>query len=245
MDANQLTLLLIEDDPENLHLLQTVLTDEWYQTIPANSLAQAMTLLDTTSYHLVLSDLFGHTPEERLANANLVYRQAFPTPVGIITARTLLKEAPDLQTFAFTIQKPYNIDTLLMSIAATINPQIAETHLPEVAIVRRLFAALNAQDVDSLMALCTEDIVYASQRAEMIQSKAAYRLFAEHEFHHFPRAHFELLGIYATPTGLAARYHVTWKSTTAGEASVSSGIVFRFQDGLIAQIGNRFQHPTA
>jgi CheY-like chemotaxis protein len=189
MDIHETTLVLIEDDAANLEALQMVLSDEQYQTLTAMTLHHALHLLDTEDYHLVVSDLFGENPDERGHNALLIQEHALPAPVGILTARVVAQEAPTLQTFAFALNKPYDIEVLLTSIADCLNIPLPPTALPQAASIAQFFASLNVHNWEAVLELCTEDIVYYSPYAGEVKGKTAYRTYMEPRTRQFPDVH--------------------------------------------------------
>jgi CheY-like chemotaxis protein len=233
--------LVLEDDESILKTLQLLLHEEGYMTFVARSPDEALALLDTTPVQCVLADLFGASPTQLIASAEVVRQRALPIPVGILTAHTLPHDHPDLAPFAFVLTKPFDIDDLLSHIAASINTPLDDTQRAQQTVIERYFAALSDRDWDALIALCTDDVTYAlpgeSPHATVIMGKAAFRAYTEEVFRSFFDARFTDITIYPTPTGLAARYLGSWRTSEGADASLAGGVRFRFRGDLIAQIG--------
>ncbi len=234
-------ILIIEDDESILETLQMLLEEEGYATCVARLPEEALALLDTTPVQCVLTDLFGTTTPHLIASAETVRLRAFPVPTGILTAHTLPHDHPALAPFAFVLTKPFDIDNLLSHIAAAIAAPLTEEQRALQPIIHRYFAALAAHDLDAFTALCTDDVTYvlpgASLHAAVITGKAAFHAYTATTFQHYPDVAFTDITIYPTPAGLAARYLGSWRTSAGERASLAGGVLFRFRDQQIAQIG--------
>ncbi len=112
--------LLVEDDPDIRETLMFLLHDEGYQTREASTPEEALALLDTATFDLIMTDLLTHDGEQPLASAVLLRDRAAPTPVAILTAWPVAAASLDVADFAFIMTKPFDLDHLLTAIAATL-----------------------------------------------------------------------------------------------------------------------------
>ena len=65
------------------------LSDEGYQAFIASSVEEALTMLETHSFHLVLSDFFAFRDAVPYHSVEQLRQGAQPTPVGILTGSNL------------------------------------------------------------------------------------------------------------------------------------------------------------
>lgn len=237
MNQGPPSLLLLEDDEAIIDSLQWLFEDAGYLFTSATTPTTAVQLLDTHTYHCVIMDLFGATQEQRLATAAHISLRAFPTPVGVISAYPLTAEQPELAAYAFVLAKPFDIDNLLSQIAASINIPLNPEQRTQAAVIEAYFAALSARDWEAVMALCADEVTYALQGQQTVVGKAAFRHYTEQTFQAFEEALFTNVQIYATPQGLAARYHGSWQTAGQPRSTLTGGVLFRFTGNQIAQIG--------
>lgn len=232
------SILLIEDDPDILDALDWLLTEEGYTVHTTASLAQAYDAIDHNTFDLIMTDLFGLEATTALRNVQPVLAQAYPTPVGILTAHKLLPQH-DVAAFAFVAFKPFDIQQMLTLIAASLNqPLAADQHL-EAHLIDRFFTALNLHDWASMDTLFTDDLVYLPPNAPPITGKAAYFTYAEQRFTQFPIAWFDQVLSYPTPAGCAAKYTAHWRTVDNQHTQLSGTAIFHFRDDRISQIGVR------
>lgn len=233
--------LLVEDDADIRDAFTLLLSDEGYQPTAVSSPEEALRLVDLSSYNLILTDLFFHTSHNPLGAVTVLKERAHPTPVAVATAWKVDEAEVARQGLAFLIVMPFDIDHLLSGIAAAIHTTLSPLQERQAQVVRRYFDALTAKDWDTLMALCTDDIVYVlpgnTPFSTVINGKAAFRAYTEETFRHFTAARFDTVSVYATPAGLAARYNGTWLLPDGAEAHLTGSVSFRFEDEAIAQIG--------
>jgi ketosteroid isomerase-like protein/CheY-like chemotaxis protein len=249
MEPDNPRILVIDDDVDILKSIEWLLEDAEYLPTLARTLEAGRYILDTTGCHCVVMDLFGHDLAQSIPLAKEVRQQAFPTPVGIMTAHHIPPEQDELREFAFVLAKPFQIDEFLSLIAASLNtPLTAEQHAQAI-IVHQYFAALSNRDWDGVAALCTDDVVFASPGetplSTHITGKAAFRQYTEQTLEAFPEAVFTTMHIYPTPTGLAARYQASWQPPQSTQRhAFSGGILLRFRGEQIMQIGVRLNRAA-
>ena len=138
------------------------------------------------------------------------------------------------------MRKPFDLETLLTSIAACLNIPLTPEQARQAHVIQAYFAALSARAWDALLALCTDEVLYSlpdSPFACTIRGKAAFRTYTEDTFRQFPAARFEEVLVSSRPHGLAARYRSCWATPEGGEECVAGAVAFEFQGARIAQIG--------
>lgn len=235
--------LVVEDNEDIREALSLLLADAGYATSVAPSLADAFALIETTTFHLILTDSFVHEPSDVLASVLPLQRRAHPTPVGIISGWRQVPDEVEQAGFAFFVAKPFDLDQLLAQVAAALQTPFNQDQLQQVPVVHRYFAALTARTWDTLVELCTEDVKYVlpgnSPFSTTIVGKAAFRAYTEETFGRFPDAHFRDVAVYALPSGLAARYRGSWRMPDGSEAQMTGAVHFQFESVLIRQIGVR------
>ena len=150
--------LLVEADALLRASLAQTLTQAGYQVSSVSSLAEGLALLKERCFHLILADLFAGASLHGLAEAHLLWQNARPTPVGLITNHpTDLGEATR-GDFSFLVPTHVDQDHLLWLMAALLHQPLSRTQERQTDLVRRLFATINAEEWEQLTTLCTEDL---------------------------------------------------------------------------------------
>ena len=102
------------------------------------------------------------------------------------------------------------------------------------AVIDRFNAAFNRHDVDAVMALMTDDVVFENTSprpdGERYQGQAAVRAFWERFFAGSPRATFEAEEQFASGDRAVVRWRYAW-----GDGHVRGVDVFRVRDGRVAE----------
>ncbi|MGE5335107.1 MAG: nuclear transport factor 2 family protein [Nitrososphaerota archaeon] len=236
-------ILLIEDDRDLRESLMFLFQDEGYQTREAATHEEALALLNTMPFDLIMTDLLTHDQARPLASAVTLRDRVAPTPVAILTAWPAVADSADAAGFAFVMAKPFDLDRLLTAIAAALHQAFSPSEEQRAQVIHQYFAALSAKDWDALMSLCTDDVTYvlpgSSPLSVTVEGKAAFRSYSEEVFANFPAARFDQVNVYATPGGMAARYQSHWLGNDQQEQVQSGAAVFQFDGLLIQQIGIR------
>lgn len=234
-------ILLVEDDDAIRETLVLLLQDEGYQTQEATSVASALYLIEQATYDLILTDLFTHDPAAPLASARALREQAAPTPVAILSAWPANATDPEAADFAFIMSKPFDLDALLTAIAAALDAPLNPEDDQRAQVARRYFSALSSHDWDTLVNLCADDVTYIlpgnASLSATVEGKSAFRAYTEAVFAHFPAPHFDPVMLYATPTGVAARYQSRWLAPNGEEERQSGAVNFQFSGLRIQRIG--------
>lgn len=100
--------------------------------------------------------------------------------------------------------------------------------------IERFNEAFNRHDVDAIMALMTDDVVFENTSpppdGEVFSGQAAVRAFWEHFFAGSPRAHFAAEDLHAAGDRCTVRWRYSW-----GDGHVRGVDLFRVQDGKVAE----------
>ena len=116
-------LLLVESDPAVRELLVELVAEAPYTLVPAATLSEAIALLHTRTFALILTDSFSPTPTEVLAPTAPLRQAAGSTPVVLFTAYRVDDAAVRAAGFSGCIPKPFEVEDLLRRIAELTAPQ--------------------------------------------------------------------------------------------------------------------------
>jgi DNA-binding response OmpR family regulator len=125
--------LIVEDDQAIQEVMQLILSDEGYHVAVADRPEAALRALRTTSYDLVLTDLFGATSAASLAAVRPLIAAAAPAPVGVCTGFALASSVVSDAGFAFMVPKPFDLEILVAAVAAALNAAGASDRSPVAA----------------------------------------------------------------------------------------------------------------
>jgi ketosteroid isomerase-like protein len=106
--------------------------------------------------------------------------------------------------------------------------------------IQRFNEATNRQDVDGMMALMTQDVVFESTLpppdGERREGQAAVRAAWEELFRSAPSAVFEAEEAFATGDRCVVRWRFRWAADLPGKPGHVRGVdVFRVRDGKVAE----------
>jgi hypothetical protein len=146
------------------------------------------------------------------------------------------------QGFAFLAPRPVEIMDLLRLMDATIGHPMSEERRRQAEIVQCLFAAINAEDWEWLMALCTAEMRFFPppgsrfHPARKLQGVGAYLAQLHAVKQRFPGYRLEEVLGYAHPKGLAVRYQASWLLPNGRTQRHTGATLFGFQGERIDQI---------
>lgn len=115
-------ILIVEHTREIRELLASCLQLEGYETDTAVSLEEALEKVEGHRYQLVLTDTFARPNQSRLSAVQPLQQHCHPTPVGILTGWHLDEGEVKRAGFAFVLQKPIDLETLVQCVAEHITP---------------------------------------------------------------------------------------------------------------------------
>ena len=111
-------LLLVIEDEDLGEALREFLRDEGYAAFVATSVEDALALVTTQTFDLILSDFFRQRDLVPYHSVERLRQAAQPTPVGIMSASTLSAEEVEQRGFACLLKKPFELDDLSAAIVA-------------------------------------------------------------------------------------------------------------------------------
>ena len=237
--------LVVEDDLELRDLLTLLLREEGYLVTSASALEQAMGLLETRTFHFILSGIFRQAPGDFLASIEPLRERAWPIPVGIMTAWNISEEAVKQRGFACLIRKPFDIDHLSATIATCLDTPLTPKQVHQAKVVERDYAALNSHDSAAAASLCSEDFIYFPTGMRLypsrtqVQGRETDRAYLDDVFRFYPHLQTEIGSIAAHPRGLAVHHVMRWDDAEGAPRYRVSGMVFAFAGEQIAQLGQK------
>src|SRR4051794_6786174 len=108
LSAQARRILLIEDEPDTLELVASVLRGSGFEVQEAANLKPALEHLDVSHFGLVLTDLFGSSLDEAADPIRPLRQAPRPRPVGVITAWSLKEIELRLPDVRFVLAKPFD-----------------------------------------------------------------------------------------------------------------------------------------
>jgi CheY-like chemotaxis protein/ketosteroid isomerase-like protein len=236
--------LVADEDLDTREILASLLREEGYEVVVADSAATALLALDEARFDAALIDSMQSLPDNPFGAAEQIAQAALPTPVLLHTAWSApFARNPAAAGFAGVLFKPAQTTDLLLSISSAVGNALPRTSAAEVETAHAWFERLTARDWDGLAALCSEEVVYLlpgeSKLSATVEGRKKLRDFAEQTFAHFPSARFTEVAVYRTPEGLAASYLGSWQDGGARHEQPGR-VIFRFDaQGLVcrAQVG--------
>lgn len=244
-------LLVVEHDLATLEMVEAVLIDEDYAVMTASSLELALALVAEHVFDFILTDLFASSTRAPFAAAEVLRTHAHPTPVGVMTGWSLPMQAVKRSGLACLVNKPFEIDTLLATIAACVSSPFSAAQERRAHIVREYFAALSGQEWDRLRGLCTDDFTFYLPAntpfaiAEPIRGRETYLTFVQEVQMRLPGFRFDALATFACPGGVAVRYCESWLLMDGTRNFMTGAVICTFAGERLCQVrvhGNAQEH---
>ena len=116
--TQELRLLLVTEDQDLGEVLCEFLRDEGYAAFMASSVEDALALVTTQTFDVILSDFFRQRDQVPYHSVEHLRQAAQPTPVGIMSASNLTAEEVEQRGFACLLKKPFELDDLRAAIVA-------------------------------------------------------------------------------------------------------------------------------
>lgn len=240
-------LLVVDDDSDLRGVLQDFFTDEGYVVDSAASLDEALALIDTRLYHLIITDLLAHSAAAPLSSALTILDQARPTPVVALTGWDVSAEEVEGTGLLRLIRKPFDLGELQKELEACLAITPSAEQQRQEAIAQQFCERLASGDVASALALCGDDLrMYLSgasgQRtgtpAASTQGRAASRAYLLGRAASYPQARLDECIAFPQPKGVAIRYLLSWQASDETEArrQMSGAVTFAFRGARISQV---------
>lgn len=249
LTASPIRILLVEEDHDLQDTLSDLLGEEGYELRIVSTLEEALAQLDVSTFALVLADLFAGRSPHSFTAAHILRRRAWPIPVGLLTSISSSREAVQQANFSFVLSMPFEVDTLLLSIAAALNQPFTEEQAQQAQTIKPFLRAMETADWKTLTLLCTEDMIYYPPRQSPVAStRKVQGLKAYHDYVEATRRNlrgfvFEDVRIYATPKGLAIRYLGAWLGEDDAICRLPAVTLFRFEGERIRQVKAHWSNP--
>ncbi len=238
-------ILLIEANSDLTDILCAALHEEQYGITCVASLDEALELLRTQTFPLILADLYAGRSRHSFTQAHILRRRAQPIPIGLLTTQNVLQEEARREGFAFLVQMPFDLDDLLAQVAAALHPPLTPEQQRQAEVVRRYLTALNERDWEALAALCTDDVAYYppsdSQFAKTrkLTGRKAFYAYVEESTRHLT-FRVSQADIYPRRKGLMATYTMQSMLPGSNTSQQSQEVaLFHFQGEALSQIGIR------
>jgi DNA-binding response OmpR family regulator len=237
-------LLIMESDADLRRTLVETLEMEGYATDSASSLEQALTRVDEQTYGLVLADLYIGQSLPSFAEMQVLRRRIQPTPVGALTTRPLAAEAARQMGVAFVIEMPFDIETLSSAVAVALHTELSAEQEEQAQVAQRYFAALEALEWATALALCSDEIEYYPPRsfvtaARQVRGKRQLLAYIQATAATYTHVRFTDVRAYASPKGLICPFTMAWISSEDERRQVAGRVYFRFTGTQISQLGVR------
>jgi CheY-like chemotaxis protein/ketosteroid isomerase-like protein len=232
-------------------VLADLLAEEGYAPYVASSLTDALALTDKRAYAMILAEVFTGSSPHAWDEARMLLRGAHPAPVALLITYSRVPEAIARAGFAFIQTMPFEIDELVARVASATARPLTPRQQRWAAIVHRYCAALAGADWNTLLELCTEDVVcYPSEGAHLTSRTKLHGRNAV-------QAHFAALVagcssvsyadlcFYPRSRGLTTRCTATWIGVDGHAYQAAMTLRLRFVGERISQIGVRVNHTWA
>ncbi len=238
-------LLLVDADPVQQYLLYGALREEGYSLHTATSLEQALRLIKSQAFDLVLANLSAETPE-KLFNALRPLKEGIPPgKLGVMSNVSVSADEADAEEVAFALPSPITMEFLLAEIAICLQKALTPEQKRQTQIVEHFFEALTLKELPRMLSLCTEDIVYYAPKfrslpaVRAIMGKAAVGTYLAALRHSYQTFRLEMQRSYSRPKGLAVKYSLWWAAPDRNWNVELSTFLMQFIGDRICQIGWR------
>jgi CheY-like chemotaxis protein len=236
-------LLIVADDVNLREILQRVLVELGYAPTAAASLEEALGLVHQQPFDLIVTAPFSPTDEETLAALSPLRQLAHGIPI-VVMASLLTTREVEQQGFTTRLCLPFGLDTLITAVAEGLNHPFRLDQSLQTEGVKRYILALMQGDVETVLALCTEDvriypwIVPAYPAAHPVTGRTAARAYLQEEQRYFGIYQAEMVRLYPCPHGVAVRLRLRWQNPAGAVQQQMVGRCLEVTaDGQISQVG--------
>lgn len=108
--------LVVEDEPEILRLVQAALEEAGMQVTGAPREGEALKRLREGRYAVVVTDLYVTRGQEELESIAALLREARATPVGVMSGWPVEDEVARAAGVAFVLRKPFAVEELVRAV---------------------------------------------------------------------------------------------------------------------------------
>jgi len=249
LTASPIRILLVEEDRDLQDTMIDLLNEEGYELRVVPTLEEALAQLEVSTFALVLADLFAGRSPHSFTAAHILRRRAWPIPIGLLTSIESTRESTQQTDFSFVLPMPFEVDNLLLLIAAALNQAFTPEQEQQAQTIKPFLKAIEIGDWKALTWLCTEDITYYPPRqSPPASTRKVVGLKAYHDYVEAVRRNlrgfvFEDVRIYATPKGLAIRYLGAWLGVDDAICRLPGVTLFRFEGERVRQVKAHWSNP--
>lgn len=237
--------LVVEQDPSTLEMVQMVLEEAGHEVTLATSLPVSLTLVKKRLFHLVLTDLFADGVTDPLQSIRPLVNWVRPTPVEVMTAWPVSREAVAQGHMSGLLSMPFGVDDLLHAVEIGLRPVLSPPPAQQYQrhLVEQFFEAINAGDWEGLAVLCRPTmhclLPATSPRDQSVMGAgiASVRAYFEPRRFALPGFTIEDALIFTRPQGCSARYLARWEDRQDFQYTVAGSLRFQFQENRISQVG--------
>lgn len=108
--------LVVEDEPDVLHLVQAALEEAGMQVTGASREGEALKRLREGRYGVVVTDLYVTRGQEALESIAALLREAGTTPVGVMSGWPVEEEIARAAGVTFVLRKPFELEELVRAV---------------------------------------------------------------------------------------------------------------------------------
>lgn len=109
-------ILLAESSAELCRFMTLVLEEEGHAVVSVENAEQAVVMLRDSEFDLVITDTFGHRPEDAAESVGDIVQAAGSAPVVLCTGHPLRMEELTRVGVTDIIRKPFDLDAFLASV---------------------------------------------------------------------------------------------------------------------------------
>ncbi len=236
-------LLLIEADTSLQTSLALLLQEEGYSLQTAASVEQAIALVSSRTFDLVLAGTRSDTPHKTFTTLKPLKERLAPSKLGILTHENISAEQAEKGGFAFVLRKPLDAEQLLAEIAVCFHTALTPVQERQTQVVRQFFEAVVPHKGKSGLQYCTEDIVYYPPGlpllpfVSVVRGKVAMHGYLEALRSSYQRLRLEVQKSYGWSRGLVVRYMMWWTESDGSWETRGGTHLFQFTGDHIRQIG--------
>ena len=192
----------------------------------------------------MVTDIFFRNEQKALASLRPLLALSHPLPIILCAAWPFSESVVEQEGFAALVTQPFDLDHLVTTVAACLNQPWSPAQLWQAEIVKGYAASFLKQDVEAVLALFTEDVLFipwilpAYPFAHSVRGKAATRVYLQDLWRYFGAFQMEVVKLYPCPHGIAVRFLLRWHYPSGAlKQQMIEQCVKVTSDGQISQSG--------
>lgn len=237
-------LLVAEADVALRWFSQQALVEMGYACTPASSLKETLRLLHQQPFDLVVTETFSRSGQGALEALRPLLALSHPLPVLLCTGWPLKEVEVQQAGFAALVLRPFRLEHLVVTEAEALHQPWSPAQRRQAEVVERYVASLARREVESMLALCTEEvqlypwIVPAYPFARPVQGKAAARAYLQEQLAYFGDLQIDVVRLSPCPHGIAARSRLRWRDPAGVPRQQMVTVCVKMTpEGQVSQVG--------